>query len=206
MQFQTRIVVGNKNPNARIAWGGAGLLFVSMVLMCVSGYQRYGFWLMGLAVIVLVIGLVAGRGDVDVIKVSETELVVDPEAIRVGDQIFRLSELSRIEFQVEGYDGMADAEGYSSSTGRSYQRRLNGVNNYLNFRVGEEKQEWQFYLQDPEHVQMLGALFKQWYSKGIVFRERNVTNDRTFLFAPVSKRQWEDLMVEHGYDIAGYEA
>jgi hypothetical protein len=48
-------------------------------------------------------------------------------------------------------------------------------------------------------VQQLGALFKEFYAKRIPFVERSVTSSRTFLFQPVSEKQWEDLMIEHGY-------
>jgi len=200
MQFQTKIVVGNKNPKAWIAWAGGALLFLAMVLTCIDSIRRYGFWLMGLAVVVLGVGLMAAKGDVDVIRVSGTDPVVSGEDIRIGELLFKVSDVADIVFQVEGYDGMADAEGYSSGGGGSYQRRLNGYNNYLNFRYDGLKQEWQFYLQDPEHVQVLGALFKDWYAHGIPFVERGVRGNRTFLFAPVSKEGWEEMMRENGYN------
>ena len=73
------------------------------------------------------------------------------------------------------------------------------MNNYLNFNIGEEEVEWQFYLPDPQHVQQLGLLFKEFYSRHIPFLERSVTSDRTFLFEPVSRQQWEDRMIENGY-------
>ena len=57
MEFQTKIIEGNKNPKAKIVWIGAGLLFVSMILMCIDKYRNYGFWLFGLAVVVLIIGV-----------------------------------------------------------------------------------------------------------------------------------------------------
>jgi hypothetical protein len=202
MQFQSKIVVGNKNPKARIAWAGGALLFLAMVLTCVDGLRRYGFWLMGLAVVVLAVGLIAGKGDVDVIAISETDIVVSAEDIRVGELLFRVSDITDIVWQVEGYDGMVDAEGYSGGgSSGNYRHRVNGVNNYLNFRYDGLKQEWQFYLQDPEHVQVLGALFKEWYAKGIPFLERGVRGNRTFLFAPVSKEGWEEMMREHGYQL-----
>jgi hypothetical protein len=193
MEFQTKIIEGNKNPKAKVVWAGAGLLFLAMILMCMDKYRNYGLWLFGVAVVVFIIGAVFAKGDVDVIELSATDIIINPEEIRVGNTVF----------QVEGYDGMIDAEGYArgSLPGSSARRvgLLNGMNNYLDFKFSGEKQEWQFYLPDPEHVQQLGALFKELYAKRIPFLERNVTNSRTFLFAPVTKRQWEDLMIEHGY-------
>jgi hypothetical protein len=199
MEFQTKIVEGNKNPRAKVVWAGAGLLFLAMILMCMDKYRNYGFWLFGLAVVVLIIGALFAKGDVDVIEISATDIVVNIEEIRVGDQVFPLAQVADIVFQVEGYDGMIDAEGYAPGTSARRVGLLNGMNNYLDFKFGGEKQEWQFYLPDPQHVQQLGALLKEFYEKRIPFLERSVTSSRTFLFAPVTKKQWEDLMIEHGY-------
>ena len=198
MEFQTKIVTGNKNPKARIVWAGGALLFVAMILTCVSAYQRYGLWLFGIAVVVLVIGAVVSRGDVDLIDVSAVDIVMNTEEIRVGETSYQVSEITRIVFQVEGYNGMLDPDGYARGS-RGRRGFLNGMNNYLDFRFGDEKVEWQFYLPDPQHVQQLGALFKEFYSKGIPFLERGVTSNRTFLFEPVTKKGGEDRMIEHGY-------
>ena len=200
MEFQTKIIEGNKNPKAWVAWAGGVLVFLAMILMCVKGYQRYGFWMFGLAVAVLLVGAFLAKGDVGVMDVSAVDLVVSPESIRVGETVYPLSQVTGLEFQVEGYDGMVDAEGYAPSATDSRTRGLlNGMNNYLNFKIGEKKVEWQFYLPDPQHVQQLGALFKELYAKRIPFLERSVTSNRTFLFAPVSKERWEELMIENGY-------
>jgi len=67
------------------------------------------------------------------------------------------------------------------------------------FRFGDQKVEWQFYLADPASVQQLGELFKELYSKGIAFRECSQVSKRTFLFAPVTEGQWEDMMTQNGY-------
>ena len=200
MEFQTKIIEGNKNSKARVAWAGGILLFLAMILMCIERYQRYGFWLFGLAVVVLLVGAILAKGNVDAIDVSAIDLVVSPEEIRVGETVYPLSQVTGLEFQVEGYDGMVDTEGYARRD--SYSRTsglLNGMNNYLNFKFGGEKVEWQFYLPDPQHVQQLGALFKGFYAKRIPFVERSETSDRTFLFEPVSKKEWEDRMIENGY-------
>ena len=180
-------------------WAGGGLLFLAMILTCVGQYQRYGLWLFGIAVVVLVLGAVLSRGDVDIINVSAVDIVINTEEIRVGETSYRVSEVTDIVFQVEGYDGMLDPDGYASGSRRGRVGRLNGVNNYLNFKLAGEKVEWQFYLADPQHVQQLGALFKEFYAKRIPFLERGVTSKRTFLFEPVTKKEWEDRMIENGY-------
>lgn len=203
MIFQTKIITGNKNPRARIAWAGGGLLFLAMVLMCVDAYRRYGFWMFGLSIVVLGVGAFLTKGDLDLIEVSEIELQMGVDEIRVGETVYPLGQVTDIVFQVEGYDGMVDVEGYGTGQRGSrysgYQRLLNGMNNYLDFKIDGRKEEWQFYLGDPQQVQALGALFKELYARRIPFLERSVTNDRTFLFEPVTKRQWEDRMIEHGY-------
>jgi hypothetical protein len=199
MQFQAKIVEGNKNPRARVVWAGGILVFVSMIMMCFEGSQRYGFWLFGLAIVVLIVGAILAKGDVDVIDVSATDLVVDISEIRIGETRFPLAQVSDLEFQVEGYDGMADPDGYARFTSARRRDRVNGMNNYLDFKMGEEKQEWQFYLSGPQQVQELGALLKELYSKGIPFKEEDGTGHRTFLFEPVSEQQWEDRMIENGY-------
>lgn len=201
MEFQTKIVEGNKNPRARIVWAGAAVIFLGMVLMCIDAYQRYGFWLFGIGVVMLILGAFMAKGDVDFENVSETNLVIDTQEIRVGDATYSIPLLKGIEFQVEGYYGMSDPYGYTrNSRMRSgYRGTLNGVNNYITFMMGDEKVETQFYLPDPQHVQQLGALFKEWYAKGILFRECNVTSNRTFLFEPVTEKEFEDRMMVNGY-------
>ena len=201
MQFQAKIVVANRNPNARIAWAGGGLLFLAMVLMCVDAYRRYGFWLFGVAVVVLLIGAVLSRGNVSAIDISDIELTVSPQEMSVGDTAFPVAEVTDMVFQVEGYDGMVDPDGYSRDTlgGSGRRGTVNGMNNYLNFKFGGQKQEWQFYLADAQQAQLLGALFKEFYSLRIPFVERDGTGYRTFLFEPVTTAGWEDRMIENGY-------
>ncbi|HEY4108688.1 hypothetical protein [Puia sp.] len=199
MQFQTKIIEGNKNPNAWIAWAGGGLVFLAMIVMCIKSYQRYGFWMFGVAVVVVGVGAFLARGNVEAIDVSAVDLTVSTGEIRIGETVYPLAQVSDIVFQVEGYNGMLDPEGYTFNARSRRSGILNGMNNYLNFRVGEQKEEWQFYLADPAQVQQLGALFKEFYARRIPFLERSITNNRTFLFAPVSKQQWEDKMIENGY-------
>lgn len=201
MEFQTKIVESNKNPKARIAWGGGIVIALSMILMCMDRYQHYGFWLFGVGVAVLVVGALVAKGDVDVMELSDTDMVVNLEEILVGETVYPLAQVSGIEFQVEGYDGMVDRQGYSSSDVPLNRMAglVNGMNNYLDFSFGGEKVEWQFYLADPQHVQQLGELFKEFYAKGIPFHECSQVSKRTFLFEPVSEKEWEDRMIVNGY-------
>lgn len=200
MEFQTKLVQGNKSPKAWVAWAGGALLFLAMILMCVERYQRQGFWMFGLGVVVLLVGAILARGDVSAMNVSDTDLVINLVDIRAGETVYPVSQVTELVFQVEGYDGMVDTDGYAPRRARPRTRSLlNGMNNYLNFKIGDEKVEWQFYLPDPQRVQQLGFLFKEFYSKRIPFLERSVSSDQTFFFEPVSRQQWEDRMIENGY-------
>lgn len=133
------------------------------------------------------------------IDVSDIGLSVSPQEISVGDTVFPVAQLTEIVFQVEGYDGMLDPDGYARGTTNRRRGTINGMNNYLNFKFGDEKQEWQFYLPDAVHAQQLGALFKQFYSQHIPFEERDGTSYRTFLFEPVTREGLADRMIENGY-------
>ena len=110
-----------------------------------------------------------------------------PRELKKGDTILKEGEVCRSFYLVE--------KGYL----RTFCNNKDGATINLNFTFEGQKQEWQFYLPDPEHVQQLGALFKDFYAKRIPFVERSATSSRTYLFAPVSKEKWEDLMIENGY-------
>lgn len=200
MKFHTKIVERNKNPKARVAWGGGILAGLGMILTCFDPYRTYGLWLLGIGVVVLIVGTLVAKGDVDAIDVSATDLTIDTEAIKIGESSYLIGTVSDIEFQVEGYDGMLISQGPGAQNSR-YLRYNNGMNNFLSFTCGDEKNEWEFYLQDAQHVQVLGQLFKDFYSKGIAFREQDQGGQRTFLFEGVSEKEWEDRMTLNGYEI-----
>ena len=203
MKFHTKIVEANKNPRARVAWGGGVLAGLGMILTCWEPYRMYGLWLFGIGVMVMIVGTLVARGDVDVIDISATDLIIDSDEIRIGESGFLIGILTDIEFQVEGYDGMLNSQGGGNIGGQSsrYRNYNNGMNNFLSFVCGSEKNEWQFYLQDAQHVQVLGQLFKEWYAKGIAFREQDQGGQRTFLFAPVTEEEWKDQMTVNGYAV-----
>lgn len=200
MKFQTKIIEANKNPRARVAWGGGILAGLGMILTCFEQYRTYGLWLFGMGVVVMIVGTLVARGDVDVIDVSATDLIIDTEEIRIGESGFLIGTLTDVVFQVEGYDGMLISQGaaYAGQQSR-YRHYNNGMNNYLSFVCGSEKNEWQFYLPDAQHVQELGQLFKELYSKGIAFREQDQGGQRTFLFEAVTDEEWKDRMMVNGY-------
>src|SRR5579872_7269508 len=104
MEFQTKLVQGNKNPKARMAWVGRALVFLGMVLMCIDGYQRYGFWVFGVGLALVIFGAIQAKGNVDMMVVSDIDLVISSEEIRIGETTYRISQVTGLEFQVEEYD------------------------------------------------------------------------------------------------------
>ena len=198
MEFQTKIIEKKKNPRARVAIVGVVLLVVAMILALIRGYEHAAMWTFGVAMVVLVGGAIYAKGDLTHIAVSPIDLVVNVSEMRIGEAAYPMGQIEELEFSVEGYDGMwipGTGNNSYSNRGSSY----NGMDNYISFGYAGEKVECRFYLPDAHHVQLLGGVFKEFYAKRIVFTERDVDGWRTFLFAPVTDGQWEDLMIENGY-------
>ena len=193
MEFRTKIVEAKKNPKARLAVVGAVLLVVSVVLSLMNGYERYAMWGFGVAFILLIGGAIFGRGDLAFEAVSAKDLVINDTEIRVGETVYALGQVQDIDFMVVGYDGMQGRQYRGPSEGI-----INGMDNYLDFTFGGEQVKCYFYLAGPEAVQQLGLLFKEFYNKRINFVERNM-GSKTYLFEPVTQKQWEDRMTENGY-------
>ena len=197
MEFQTKIVEKKKNPRARVAMVGVGLFVVAMILSTVHGYEQYVLWVFGVAMVLLIGGAVYAKGNLSSIEVSPIDLVVNVSEIRIGETTYAVPQATDLKFVVEGYDGMRKpgSGGSYQSNGSSY----NGMDNYVSFEYGDQKIECRFYLPDPWHVQQLGGVFKELYARQVTFVERDLDGWRTFLFAPVTEGQWEDLMIENGY-------
>ena len=197
MEFQTKIIEKKKNPRARVAIAGVVLLVAAMILALIRGYEQPALWTFGVAMVVLVGGAVYAKGDLTHIRVSPIDLVVNVSEMRIGEAAYPMGQIEELEFSVEGYDGM-----WIPGTGNSQHSResaYNGMDNYISFRYAGEKVGCRFYLPDAVHVQLLGGVFKQFYAQRVPFTERDSDGWRTFLFAPVTDGQWEDLMIENGY-------
>jgi hypothetical protein len=196
MEFQTKIVEKKKNPRARVAMVGVVLFIVAMILSVIHGYERYALWMFGAGMLMLIGGAIYARGDLSSVGVSDIDLVVDVAGIRIGEVRYALSAVADLEFVVEGYDGMVTPG--TSNYRRNREDYLNGMGNYLYFVADGGKVTCRFYLGDPQHVQQLGALYKEFYSRRVAFVERT-GGWRTFLFEAVTDAQWEDLMIQNGY-------
>ncbi len=133
------------------------------------------------------------KGDLADVEVSAKDLVINDVEIRIGETVYPLGQVQDIDFMVEGYDGMQGRQYRGPSEGL-----INGMNNYLDFSASGESVRCYFYLAGQEAVQQLGLLFKEFYRKRINFVERNM-GSKTYLFEPVTQKQWEDRMIENGY-------
>ena len=195
MEFQTKIVEHKKNPRARVPAIGVVLFIVAMILS-VTHFEQFAVWLFGVAMVLLIGGAIYARGDLSNIGVSATDLVINISEVRIGATQYLLSQVANLEFIVEGYDGM-ETPG-TSNYRRNREDYLNGMDNYLCFVSDGNEVKCRFYLGDPQHVQLLGALYKEFYSRRISFVERS-SGWRTFMFEAVTDSQWEDLMIQNGY-------
>jgi hypothetical protein len=68
MEFQTKVVLGKKNPKARIAAVGAVLLVVAVFLSLIDGYKVYALWGFGVSVALLLLGAVLAKGILQILK------------------------------------------------------------------------------------------------------------------------------------------
>lgn len=196
MEFQTKIIEKKKNPRARVAFAGIVLLVMAMILAVIRGNEQAAMWAFGIGMVVLVGGAIYAKGDLSHRGISATDLVVNVAELRIGAVAYPIAQVDKLEFLVDGYDGMyVEGSGNSQSRGRSY----NGMDNYVSFGYAGEKIECRFYLPDARHVQLLGGVFKEFYARRIPFTERDNAGWRTFLFEPVTDGQWEDKMIELGY-------
>jgi hypothetical protein len=196
MEFQSKIIEKKKNPRARVAAVGVVLFMAGMILSVVHGYEQYALWSFGVGMVLLIGGAVYARGNLTNIGVSDTDVVVNVSSIRIGDMTWPVDQIAGLEFLVEGYDGMVIPGTRGSRQNR--EDYYNGMNNYFSFVYNGNKVNCRFYLPDPQHVQELGGVFKDFYAHRVEFVERS-GGWRTFLFEAVTDAQWEDLMIENGY-------
>jgi hypothetical protein len=203
MEFQSRIFVRVSNPGARTADVGGVLIIVAMLLGVVlkllkvpDSYEYYCLYVLGFGILCMIAGRIIAKGNMFTIGLSDTELVVAENGIRVGEEFYPHDQLSDLDFWVEGYDGMG-----LIVRGRGYLRRskYHGTGNKIHFRVGGKKHLYQFYLPDLNSMNNLGQVFRKYYEHRIPFRECN-RGGPTFLFQQVrSKNELENLKRKEGY-------
>jgi hypothetical protein len=205
MEFQSRIFVKVSNPGARISDMGGVLFYGSFLLIAImkilkmpNEYMLYCLGLTVLAGIMIFVGRKIAKGNMFSIGLSDTELVVSEDGVRVGDTFYTHDQLTDLDFWIEGYDGMVGPQfkGY-----RSFRNlgKLSGTDNKIHFRIDGKKHLYQYYLQDENSMNNLSQVFRKYYERGIPFRECN-RGGPTFLFHQVrSKNELENMKRREGY-------
>jgi hypothetical protein len=203
MQFQARIFVPVRNPGARIAELGGPLFFGSLLvgaavqtLKAPGSYQFYSLGLLGLSILCMIVGRIIAKGNLFTVGLSDTDLVVEEDGLRIGDTFYPLDQITDLDFMIEGYDGAPTfRRGFISARSGA---RLSGANNKIRFRAGGKKYIYQFYLPDQLAMQQLGQVFRIFYEQGVSFREGN-SGGPTFLFRQVrSKMELESMRRDVG--------
>ena len=206
MEFQSRIFVRVKNPGARIADLGGPLIIGSMLLVGVveklklpAPFEYYCIGLLVLGILCAIGGRIIAKGNMFTIGLSDTDLVVAEDGVRVGNELFLLDQLTDLDFMIEGYDGAPTIiRGRAFLLGRR-RGRLTGANNKIHFRADGKKHLYQFYLRDQGSMSQLGQVFRTFYQRCVPFRECN-RGGPTFLFRQVrSKNELEEMKRKEGF-------
>ncbi len=193
MEFRTKIVVSRRNKRAYIAYAGLFIAASSLVLVFIPGMNGYIPYVFGGGIAIVVIGAVIARGDVRSYGLSDEDLVVNADGITVGTIHYPMRMVRDIDFNVEAFNGMYVNDGAMVSGSNS-----DGMTNSLTFISGGAKIDCGFLLQSMEHVQQLGALFSEFYSRHIPFVERN-RSTRTYMFKVLNERELEEFKARYGY-------
>jgi hypothetical protein len=204
MEFQSRVFVKVSNPGAQMADFGGILIMGAAVLAGVlkllkesDSAERYGFLVFILGILCVIVGRIIAKGNMFKIGLSDTELGIDENGIRVGEKFYSYDQLIDLDFWIEGYDGMPRLR-----MGRliiSANRMLSGVDNKIHFRADGKKHFYQFYLPDKVSMSQLGQVFRTYYERRIPFHEGN-RGGHTFLFRNIrSKRELEEMKRSEGY-------
>lgn len=193
MEFRTRIVTSVRNKRAYIAYAGLFIAAASLLLVFIPSMDGYIPYVFGTGIAVVVIGAVIARGDVRNYGLSEKELIIATQGIKVGDIFYPLPMVRDINFNVEAYDGMYVNDGAMVSGSNS-----DGMTNELRFESGGATIKCGFYLGSKQHVQELGLLFDTFYQLHIPFIERN-RNTRTYMLRVLSEKELEAFKEKYRY-------
>lgn len=193
MEFRTKLVVSYRNARAYVAYLGLFVAASSLLLVFVPGMNRYIPYVFGGGVAVVVIGAVIARGDVRSYRLSGDSLVVSAEGITVGAVHYPMRIVSKIDFNVEAYNGMYVNDGAMVSGSNS-----DGMTNSLSFESGGARIDCGFLLDSKPHVQQLAQLFNEFYARHIPFVERN-RSTRTYMFKVLNERELEEFKARYGY-------
>jgi hypothetical protein len=198
MQFWTKLVLPQNDIRLKVSQAGGIIMLVCALVGLVlekTGNSSDLPWvglIAGLAI--ALIGWVLRGFKVVRPLVTNTDIIITIDEIRVGDQRFAVCEIEYLDFLVNSYHGMVGP--------RLKWRRmtLRGDDNKLFFWVDGKKHSYSFYLEDEMAMRRLGMLFREFYRQRLRFRERN-RGGRTFLFSQVMDRQaFERAKREEGYD------
>jgi hypothetical protein len=193
MEFRTRVVISRRNKRAYIAYAGLVITAASLLLVFIPTLSSYIPYVFGTGVGVIVIGALIARGDVRNYGLSEDELIVSVEGIKVADIFYPMKMVKAMDFNVEAYDGMYVNDGAMVSGSNS-----DGMTNELRFESGGATVKCGFYLSGKQHVQQLAQLFDGFYQLHIPFVEHN-RNTRTYVLQMLTGSELEEFKKKYGY-------
>jgi hypothetical protein len=193
MEFRTRLVIRKRNKRAYIAYAGLVIAASSLLLVFIPNADDDIPYVFGGGIAVVVIGALIARGDVRNYGLSPDELIVSLAGITVGAMYYPFSLITEMDFNVEAYNGLYVNDGAMVSGSKS-----DGMTNDLSFKAGGSKVSCGFYLDSQQHVQQLGLLFHEFYTRRVPFIERNRSR-RTYLFQFLQGRELEEFKARYGY-------
>lgn len=187
------MVVSRRNARAYVAYAGMVIAASSLVIAFIPAVSYYYPYVFGVGIAIVVLGAIIARGDVRSYGLSEDELVVNASGISVGAVHYPMRMVSKIDFNVEAYNGMYVNDGAMVSGSNS-----DGMTNQLTFESGGVKVDCGFYLSGKPQVQELALLFNEFYERRIPFVERN-RSTRTYMFKVLNEKELEDFKRRYGY-------
>lgn len=189
MEFRTRRVTVTARKKATLSYIGFGLAACSILPLGLPEWRWLGTLLFVAGILLVLIGAFIAKGNISLIELSEEELVVTPEKICVSGEEYLMKDVTGLDFNVNGFNGMQDP--YSSY-------KLDGMGNEIKFRFKGQMTNTFFYLNSQEHVRQLGELFKEFYEKHIPFVERT-GRTRTYLFRDLDEAGLAEFKKKYGY-------
>ncbi len=193
MEFRTKMVVSRRNARAYVAYAGMAIAASSLAVAFITAVSYYYPYVFGIGIAIVILGAIIARGDVRSYGLSEDELVVSPAGISVGAVHYPMRMVSRIDFNVEAYNGMYVNDGAMVSGSHS-----DGMTNQLTFESGGAKVDCGFYLGGKAQVQELALLFNEFYERRIPFVERN-RSTRTYMFKVLNEKELVEFKRRYGY-------
>jgi hypothetical protein len=193
MEFRTKMVVSRRNARAYVAYAGMVIAASSLAVAFIPSISYYYPYVFGVGIAIVVLGAIIARGDVRSYGLSTDDLVVSGTGITVGAVHYPMRMVSKMDFNVEAYNGMYVNDGAMVSGSHS-----DGMTNQLTFESGGAKVDCGFYLSGKAQVQELAVLFNEFYERRIPFVERN-RSTRTYMFKVLNEKELEEFKRRYGY-------